>query len=205
MVKVTTANVQSESSHHDGPTPGRFTLFHLALVFLVIGLLTALILPPWMVGRREFARRAVCANSLRQIGLAIRLYAEDNGGRCPVDAVPPTLPGCMQLIWKEVSPRTLICPSDRRPNVRAVSPPEMLTANHISYSYVPNLVWKPAPQRVVVLDRIGSTLSGSPWEPDSNHASFGGNVLFTDETVRFVDRLPADLVDQNGNHIVLSP
>jgi len=60
-----------------------FTLLELLVVVGVISILAALLLPP--LGRAKAkAQQAVCINNLRQIGLAVRTYAEDSS-----DAFPP--------------------------------------------------------------------------------------------------------------------
>lgn len=59
-----------------------FTLIELLTVVAIIGILAAILIP--VVGAaREQARSAVCKSNLRQTGMAIHLYAQDNNDRTP--------------------------------------------------------------------------------------------------------------------------
>lgn len=62
-----------------------FTLIELLTVIAIIGILAAILIP--VVGSvRESARVGACGAQLRDLGLAVHLYAEDHG-----DAVPPNI------------------------------------------------------------------------------------------------------------------
>lgn len=116
------SNCRSEQSMN---TKRGFTLSELLVVISIIGILSALLLPA-LSQAKEKAKQTTCLNNLRQVGLAIRLYANECADSLPVLPTPNPYPNGVGAYYKQLvkgylglagpaSPteRVFICPSDR--------------------------------------------------------------------------------------------
>lgn len=114
---------------------------------------------------RGSARKAVCMSNLKQIGLALHMYAQDYDEKFP-DDISALCPNYI------ANAKIFKCPSDK--TISEIK--EMKPGTRISYVYIKGLTEKDSQDSMIAYDA----------SPD-NHDGEGRNVLFLDGHVKWYD------------------
>jgi len=182
-----------------------FTLIELLVVIATIGILAALLLPT-LSAAKERGRRTACVNNLRQVNLAIRLYAEDNADSLPVLPDPDPYPNGVGAYYKQLvkgylgltgpaspSEKVFICPSDPTFHTRIQHAFTSYTFNgyEAGSSSIPRITGQGLsaignPTKAVLAGEVPAFFGGS-WHPlvNPDHADAKNVLSFVDSHVDF--------------------
>ncbi len=168
-----------------------FSLIELLITIAILAVLSAM-LYGFGSASHQRSQEKLCADNLQKIFVAMQIYANDFGGRTPVDTNAATSETPLGLLAPKYTADTsiFICPGGRDPQIPSGQP---LAGNKISYAYYMGQRLD-GPQSAVMSDRQVSTApkragdlvfspDGKP--PGNNHHKYGGNFLMGDNSVQF--------------------
>ena len=134
-------------------------------------------------------RPAACRSQLRQVGIAVLSYAENNDGQMPSDETSGKI--FRKLLEKEyLKDKALLnCPGNELDEIDTSDP------EGVGYYIDPSIPEQIAPRRAIMADR-------PPWE--LNHDGEGVSVMFVDGHVRFLKpcengRIANPYIDEDTN------
>ncbi len=174
-----------------------FTLIELLVVIAIIGVLAGILLPV-LSRARESSRRTQCMSNIKQIGMGLIMYANENSDTFPSDTAysgaSPAMRGLNLLYDTYVSDSKFFnCPSDTTVTVATNAGmststsggTEAFTSTQSSYGYDSSHTHTDAADVAILADRPPATPSATA--STANHNGRGQNVVYVDGHVEFVN------------------
>ncbi len=191
-----------------------FTLVEVSIVIFTIGILTGILLPT-LSRVRESCRKTECASNLKQIGLGLIMYSNENAERFPTGATL-AMTDLNALYPDFVAERkAFMCPSD---NLVTDTTNAGITANdpfekdECSYGYDNTHNAADGEDVAIAADRPTNNSINAPTDANSpNHGGtvspyntadvpgYGQNVVYVDGHVEWVTSQAAGWADAVGN------
>ncbi|CCW34177.1 prepilin-type N-terminal cleavage/methylation domain-containing protein [Chthonomonas calidirosea] len=176
--------------HHTQHSNKGFTLIELLVVIAIIAILAAILFPVFAQAR-EKARQAACLSNLRQVGLAVQMYAQDYDENIVHTELGGDIDDAHEYYWGDMLQpylknwQMLVCPS-------ASSPLKFKSATGYSeewsYNYAINDILDSS-------DACTPNGSGGPDSPACAHIGVAGHPLaaitYPSDTILITDNVPA--------------
>lgn len=183
---------------------------------MLITLAIILILFTMMYGfgskRNQMNQKKRCQGNLQKAYISLQIYANEHENQFPAVTNAVTSEAALDVLVPKYCADTgiFICPGSKD---AALPPGESLRKGRISYSYYMGRKSGEADaalltdkQVEVNAKRAGEALfSDTGKAPGNNHHKYGGNVLFTDGSVRMSPALAAFDLPLRTNVVLLNP
>jgi len=178
-----------------------FTLIELLVVIAIIGILAGILLPV-LSRARESARKTQCMSNVKQIGMGLIMYANENSETFPSSTASNPAMASLNLLYDTYisDNKVFNCPSDTtvtaatNAGMSVSTGSESFDLDESSYGYDRSHIQSDDADVALLADRPPAVTTNS----SDNHNARGQNVVYVDGHVEFVNSPLAGWYSSDG-------